>query len=327
MRAIAVEHWGGRPRYLEIPVPAPGVGEVEVALVAASVNPLDRHVESGFLERMGRGSYRFPLVVGFDGAGVVSRVGSRVTGFRAGDRIFGQFWSDPLQFGTYAETTIVQAEPTFGALQLIPDGVGFAEAAAAPTAGMMALGALESSGAGAGDTLVILGAAGGVGTLLVQCAAAQRVRVVASAADNAASDLRVLGARVVVPRDRTLLADALAGIGAVDAVIDLTGDRDTVELAVDALRPGGRLVSIAFGIPDAARTAPGIAAIDYSLDRKATRLAELARLLASGALHPVVGTEIAFDDALPEKLWSSAGAGLRGKTVLRIRDDPGAAPA
>lgn len=315
MQAIGIEHFGDQPSLISVPLPDPGDGEVEVELFAASKNPLDGAVAAGYLA--GLGEYQFPLVLGFDGAGVVRRVGGS-TGFAAGDRVFGQFWSVPMQFGTYAEVALVQARPALGALTRIPDGIGFAEAAASPTAGMTATGAIEASAAAAGDTILILGATGGLGTFAVQEAAALGIHVVASTGEQAASALRELGASHVLPRDADPLADALRQLDIpLAAVLDFAGSAEVSAATISAIRDGGAFISTARGIPGALHPGKPLRGIDYTVDRKPERLAALAAHLNEGTIHPVIGTQLDLPDALA--VTDPAPGGLRGKAIIRIR--------
>ncbi len=316
MQAIGVERFGDQPQLMEVALPEPGSGQVEVELSAAAKNPLDSAVAAGYLAELGE--YRFPLVLGFDGAGVVRRVGNEVNHFAVGDRVFGQFWSLPMQYGTYAEAALVQARPAFGALRRIPDGVGFTEAAASPTAGMTAAGAVELSAAAPGDTLLLLGATGGVGTFAIQEATARGIHVIASSDQQAAQALRALGAREILPRDRDALADAISQLDTpVAAALDFAGDPATTAIAARALKQGGVLISTANGIPDLLRVGGRIHVVDYVLDRKPDRLDHLADRLAAGSVRPVIGAEVDLANALAPA--PSAQDGLRGKTVIRIR--------
>ncbi|MDW6065133.1 alcohol dehydrogenase catalytic domain-containing protein [Streptomyces sp. FXJ1.4098] len=120
MRAIGIERFGDTPELKKLPVPEPGSGQVQVAIEAAAISPLDMAIASGALAAIGE--YRFPLTLGMDGAGTVIAIGDGdgVTEFRVGDRVFGQFWSRPLRCGTFAEVCVVQAAPAFGALTAVP---------------------------------------------------------------------------------------------------------------------------------------------------------------------------------------------------------------
>ncbi|SEP67868.1 hypothetical protein SAMN05216188_101154 [Lentzea xinjiangensis] len=162
MWAIAAADYGAELELVELPEPVARPGELLVRLFAASVNPFDRKVVNGMLR--GSAPHVFPLVPGTDGAG-------EVTG--SGERIFGTFFHHPVGTGTYAEYVTVPAE---NALAPLPEDLDPAVAAALPTAGMTALQLVESLGAA--ESVLIVGANGGVGSFAVQIARAAGKRVI-----------------------------------------------------------------------------------------------------------------------------------------------------
>jgi NADPH:quinone reductase-like Zn-dependent oxidoreductase len=315
MRAIGITQFGDTPRLRELPVPEPGPGEVQVAVAAASANPLDTVVASGAMASVGE--YRFPLVLGTDGAGRVTAVGEGVTGLRVGDRVFGQFWNRPHQHGTFADFCVTAAAPAFGALAAVPDGMPAEVAAALPTAGMTAVGAVEGLGVPEGGSVLVVGAAGGVGTFAVQVAAARGLRVVAVASAGVAGPVKALGADAVLARER--FAEELPGFsaGGFDAVLDLVGDRALTRRAAGAVRDGGTLLSVAFGVDEQLLAETRIRTANYRLDRKPERLAAITDLVTRGTVRPVIGTVLSLEEAVRAPAGGAAPAtGLRGKTVL-----------
>lgn len=319
MRAISIQHFGDTPRLTEFPVPEPGNGQIQVAIEAAAINPLDMAIASGALATLGE--YRFPLTLGMDGAGTVTAVGDGVTRFRLGDRVFGQFWSRPLRFGTFADVCVVQAEPALGALLAVPDTLPSHVAAALPTAGMTALGALDHLRVPEGGTLLVIGATGGVGTFAVQAAAARGIRVIATASAQLAEHVRALGAGEIVIRGRESLDDALRGLvpEGVDAILDAVGDHSLTSRVAGSVRDGGALLSTAFGLDEKLLADKRIRTENYQLDRKPERLAEIATLVAAGTIQPVIGAQVPLDQA-PQALAGGVEIrGLRGKTVLQVR--------
>ncbi|MFJ6982772.1 MULTISPECIES: NADP-dependent oxidoreductase [unclassified Streptomyces] len=318
MRGIGVEHFGQTPELRNLAVPEPGPGEVRVAIEAAALNPLDLAVASGALAALGE--YRFPLTLGMDGAGTVTAVGDGVTRFGVGQRVFGQFWGRPLRHGTFAEVCVVQETPEFGALAAVPDGMPGQVAAALPTSGMTALGALDHMGVAEGGTLLVIGATGGVGTFAVQAAAARGLRVVATAAADVAEEMRTLGADEIVIRGAEPLEQAVRRVapGGVDAILDTVGDTSLTSGAADVVRDGGALFSTAFGIDEALLAGRRIRAAHYRLDRKPERLAALTALVTAGAVRPVVGAEITLEETPRALRGETKVTGLRGKTVIRV---------
>ncbi len=318
MRAIAIEQFGETPRLRELPVPEPGRGEVQVTIEAAATNPLDSSIAAGHLATLGE--YRFPLTLGMDGVGTVTAVGDEVDRFAVGDRVYGQFWSQPYRTGTFADVTVVQARPAFGALTTVPAGLSGQVAAAIPTSGMTALGAIDHARVPEGGTVLIIGATGGVGTYAVQIAAANGVRVIATSSSAVSEEVRKLGADEVVVRGAESLDSALRrhAPGGVDAIIDAVGDRTLVARLANEVRTGGVVISTAFGVGERLLADERIDSLNYRIDRKPDRLAAIGELVARGVVRPVIGAELPLEEA-PRALAGDTGArGLRGKTVVRV---------
>jgi NADPH:quinone reductase-like Zn-dependent oxidoreductase len=319
MRGIVIDSFGDTPRRAELPVPEPGSGQLQVAVEAAAINPLDLAIASGALAALGE--YRFPLTLGMDGAGTVTALGEGVTQFQVGDRVFGQFWSQPLQFGAFAEISVVQAAPAFGALATIPDGLPSAEAAALPTSGMTAVGAIDHLGVPKGGTLLVIGATGGVGTFAVQVAAASGIRVIATASARNAEQMRGLGAEDILVRGAEPLDETLRRLapGGVDAILDAVGDHSLTRRVAGAVRDGGALLSTAFGLDEQLLADQRIRAQNYQLDRKPERLAELASMVTARTVRPVIGATLPLDEAPRALAGRVEVTGLRGKIVVRVR--------
>lgn len=320
MRAIAVQHFGDEPEVVDLPIPEPGPGQVQVRLVVAAINPMDMAAAAGRFARMG--AHRFPLVLGFDGAGTVSAVGPDVQELAVGDPVFGQFWTDPLGYGTYAEYTIMAERG--------PSGGRPGRSRRSPPAcpwrrpprcrrPPRPLGALDNVGCGAGETLLLIGATGGLGTFATQIVASRGIHVVATAAADAADGIRRLGAARTIDYKATPLGEALsvAVPDGLDGVVDATGDRDSVSGAARHLKDRRSVVSVAFGASDDLLNDRRIRAINYQLDDKPARLREVGRLAAAQVITPVISDEIAFDDALATLRRPRGGA--RGKVIIRIQ--------
>jgi len=212
MNAFVLPTFEEQPTVAEVPTPEAGPGQVLVRVRAASVNGFDLSVASGRLRVMLE--YDFPVVLGKDFAGTVEAVGSGVTGFAAGDRVFGVV-SDPspLRSRSFAEYVTVPAGPN---LTRIPEGVDFAAAGVLGLAGTAANQAVDAIAPTAGETVLVSGATGGVGAYAVQLLAARGATVIATARPG---------------ED----ADFVIGLGASHAV-DYTGD---VAAQVRAMRPEG----------------------------------------------------------------------------------------
>jgi NADPH:quinone reductase-like Zn-dependent oxidoreductase len=170
MRAVAVNQWGGRDKLELMDVERPPVAPDGVLLrvKAAALNPVDVGIREGRLARAF--PHHFPVILGWDAAGVVEEVGPAVTWFKPGDRAYGYCRRHELEYGTYADYVSVPE----GYLAHMPDELTFEQAAALPLAGLTAHQGLEIVGLRGGEHLFVSGGAGGVGHMVVQLAVARR---------------------------------------------------------------------------------------------------------------------------------------------------------
>lgn len=239
MRAMTYERYGGNEVLTETrrPVPKVGPGEVLVRVRYASVNPVDWKIMAGGLDALMDVVY--PVVPGWDVAGTVERVGIDTPEFSAGDEIIAYARKDYVHGGTFAEYVTVPVR----ALAPKPVSLSWKQAAGLPLAGLTAYQLLTRLGAGEGDTVLVHGAAGGVGSLGVQIARALGARVIGTASERNHDRLRTLGCEPVAYGDGlTERVRALAPDG-VTVVADFVGGVLDVTLAV--LAEGGRHASIA----------------------------------------------------------------------------------
>jgi len=305
-----VREFGAMPELLDLPVPAPAPGEVRVRLEGAGINPFDWKIADGALK--GHRRHVFPLVLGVDGAGTVDAVGEGVSRFRAGDRVFGQFLHDPVGTGTYIEKAVV---PETNAIVPTPSSVSSWEAAALPTAGMTALDALDALGLSSGETLLIVGASGGVGSFVVPLAAAAGIRVVAVARTGSHERLRSIGATETVDAS---LADPVSAVRAirptgVDGLLDVVSDGSTFSRWAMTVRPGGSAATTVH----VAGAVPGIRAVNVDLQPRAALLQRLAALVAGGRIRVPLERVIPLAEA-PAAVAEGRAGRLSGKTVIRL---------
>ncbi|MFD8596227.1 NADP-dependent oxidoreductase [Kitasatospora sp. NPDC059646] len=236
-KAIAFSEYGD-PDVLapiDIEVPEPGPGQVRVAVRTLGVNPLDRRLRTGELAALF--PIAFPFVPGCEVAGTVTAVGEGVTGFAPGDEVFGGMMA-----GGYAEHALVQAE----SLAHKPASLSWEQAAALPTGAETAERVLGVLGVRPGETLLVHGAAGGVGTLLLQFARERGITVVGTASEANHGYLRELGAIPVAYGEG--LAErvrAAAPGGRVDRALDASGRADEIPLSVELTGAADRVLSIA----------------------------------------------------------------------------------
>ena len=230
---------------LELEPPPVAPDGVFVRVRAAGLNPVDWKVREGRLA--GAFPSRFPVVLGWDAAGVVEQVGPAVTWFKPGDQVYGYCRRHELQFGIYAEYTTVPE----GYLAPMPEELSFEEAAALPLAALTGHQGIEQSGLRAGETFFVPGGAGGVGHLATQLAVERGARVIATASPGNHDFVRELGAEPLDYNTEDVAArvhELAAGDGA-DAAFDTFGG-DGREQAFTSLRRGGRLVSLASPAPE-----------------------------------------------------------------------------
>ena len=219
MRAIMLESFDSSPALREVPPPQIAPNEVLVRVRASSVNPVDGAIAGGMMS--GMVEHEFPVVLGRDYAGVVERVGSDVTRYTQGDEVYGFLpaANPTVHDGTWAELIVA---PEDDSVARKPAGVELAAAGAAPLAGITALSALDALDLSEGDTVLVVGANGGVGSFAVQLAAHAGATVIAVALPEDEDYLRDLGVSELIERD----ADIAAVVrerhpDGVDALLDL----------------------------------------------------------------------------------------------------------
>ncbi len=308
MKAIATSKYGG-PEVLaltELPDPKVGPDSVLVRAKAASVNPVDWKILAGFLEGIMR--VHFPLVPGWDLAGVVERVGAAVSEFAPGDEVIGYVREDHVQNGTYAELVAAPVRT----LAKKPRSLDWAQAAALPLAGLTAWQSIEAVGLRAGETLLVHAASGGVGSLAVQIAKARGARVIGTASAAKHAHVASLGGEPVTYGDG--LAERVRAIApdGVDAVVDFAGK--VTELSIGLLRgktKPPRLVSI---VDSSVLAAGG----RYVFVRPSTSdLAALAQLADAGKLTVPVAETFPLARAA-DALARSKSGGVAGKIAITI---------
>jgi NADPH:quinone reductase-like Zn-dependent oxidoreductase len=274
MKTIAFDAFGSAPTLREVRAPTPGPGEVLVRVAASSVNPVDNAIAAGMLRELV--DHIFPVTLGRDYAGTVERAGPGVTDYEAGDEVFGFIagMAPSVGAGSWAELIVI---PAGMSIVRRPATVDLAVAGAAPLAAVTALTSVAALALSQGDTLLLVGATGGVGSVAVQLAVAAGASVIAPALAEDEAYLRDLGVGEIVGRD----GDVVAAVrelqpDGVDALLDLAsyapGNYDA------ALKRGARVAS-ALG---AAGDGPG--RTNVMAMPSTDNLERVAKLLERGAL-------------------------------------------
>lgn len=318
MRAVVLPRYGD-PEVLdirEVPRPEPGPGEVLVRVVASGTNPVEAKIRaSGTWSQI-----PLPAVIGYDAAGVVEELGEGVTDFRVGDSVFytPQVFANP--HGTHAEFNVVSAS----IVARKPSSLGYVEAAAVPLAGGTAYEAIvRRLAVRVGETVLIHGGAGGVGSFAVQLAKLSGAHVLATAGSGNQALLRELGADVAIDYTQEKPSEVAlretSGVG-VDAVFDTVGGT-LVAASIPAVRPFGRIVTILPPAGDLSglylrnQTLHGV-----FLTRERERLEALTELIDRGKLRPIVAQVEPLDGVFEAHRRLDGGHG-RGKIVLRVSDE------
>jgi NADPH:quinone reductase len=314
MRAAAIDHTGG-PEVLSLhtlPVPAPGADEVLIALHTAGVGPWDVDIREHLEYWKNR---RYPLVLGVDGAGTIAAVGSQVQGFKVGDAVYSYVWDNP-KGGFYAEYVAVPAS----AVGHVPAGMSLRDAGAAAVTALTAQQGIDDAlHLKAGETVIIHGASGGVGTLAVQFARLRGARVLAIASgDDGVSLVRSLGADAAVDGHHADIPAAARDFapGGVDAVLALAGGA-ALEHCIAALKPGGRL-AYPSGVDPAPKVGPGAKLVRYDAIAGPGEFERLNAAIVAAKLRVPIAAEYPLAEAGKAQQRISAGHVL-GKVVLQIR--------
>jgi NADPH:quinone reductase len=259
MYAAAIDRFGG-PEVISghaLPVPPLGANEVMIVVDTAGVGPWDADVREGYFASR---KPRFPLVLGYDGAGIVAAIGSRVRRLKVGDEVYAYNWENP-KGGFYAEYVAVPADK----VAPIPRRLDLRHAGAIAITGLTALQGIDDAlKLKKGETIIIHGASGGVGTLAVQFARLRGARVFATASGKEGVELAIeMGAHAAIDGKRVDIDDHARRFApdGVDAILALAGG-DALEKCLSVLRPSGHLAH-PNGIEPAPKKRRGMNLIGY----------------------------------------------------------------
>lgn len=322
MKAVVATDYGPPETYTvaDVPPPRPGLGQVHVRIAAASINPADVVLPSGKYRDMT--PLTFPHVPGNDFAGTVSEIGAGVTAYQVGDEIFGQAVpralramagaSRPsLSTGSLAEYAVFEADTAFLAHR--PTGLGVEQAAALPTVGLTAHALMATAAVRPGETVLVIGATGGVGTAVIPLLAAAKARVVATATPADVHLLRDLGAQETIGYSESEYPTG------VDMAFNLTLPSDHLTGVARAIRPGGRLLTITYPIPKQEWISRDDVSLQFVLDMDGTLggMREVADLAIRGMLPATIGRRYTLDQGA-QACVDFARRHTTGKLVVTI---------
>ncbi|GEN44456.1 NADP-dependent oxidoreductase [Alkalibacillus haloalkaliphilus] len=310
MKAIVINEYGGKEQLQEQEVtkPTPGAGQVLVKQHATSINPIDWKLREGYLKEMV--PMEFPLILGWDSAGVVEEVGEGVTDFKVGDRVFTR--PQLTNRGTYAEYIVTEAD----ILAHIPENISFNEAASVPLTALTAWQCLfDFADLQEGQKVLIHAGAGGVGVMAIQIAKNAGAYVATTASTKNVEFLQSLGADQVIDYKKENFYDVLEDY---DVVLDALGG-DIQERSFDVLKDGGTLVSIAQPPSEEKGHEHNVKVGFVFIEPDGNQMRSLAQLMEKGKLKPIVGHTFPFSEqGLKEAHELSETHHAKGKIVIEI---------
>jgi NADPH:quinone reductase-like Zn-dependent oxidoreductase len=311
MKAV-VAHEYGSPEVLKIEQvarPEPKNDEVLVKVIASGVNPADPLTLSGnYAADWGT---HLPLIPGYEIAGIVEKTGANITSLKVGDAVYGY----PTFGGGWAEYVAVKEWEVAAK----PKSLKFVEAAAVPMGALTAWQALVSTAhLEPGQTVLIHGGSGGVGSFAVQIAKARGARVIATASTANQELLKQLGADVAVDYTKTDFAGVAKDV---DAVLDPIGG-NTLARSYDVVKKGGIILSLVGGLNRAELDTHGIRGAAVWVRPDAKNLSQIAEAIDAGKIRPIVTQVLPMTEAIAAEKQAETHH-TRGKVVLKIAEEPG----
>ena len=315
MRAIAITEFGGRDklRLMDLPAPVAADGDVLIHIRAAGVNPVDWKIREGMLKD--RFPHEFPLILGWDAAGVVAKHGKNANRLSEGDEVFAYCRKPLVRDGTYAEYIAMPEDN----VALKPKAFSFEEAATVPLAALTAYQALFDAGKLKPDgTVLIHAAAGGVGTFAVQLAKDCGARALGTASERNRDYLLALGLDVHIDYRSGDFRDATRAAcpDGVDLVFDCVGG-GVLQASAEIIKPGGHIVSITDPVGVDTLAKKGITADFVFVEPIREELERIGKMIDAGRLRTCVSASLRLDEAAAAHELSEAGH-TRGKIVLSI---------
>lgn len=303
MRALVLDGFGTEDGFVprDVPLPVPGAGQVRIRVRAIGINPLETKIRKGWMAEVMPTT--FPAILGNELAGVVDAVGDGVQGIAVGDRVAGFAAT-----GSYAEYALSRAD----AVARVPDGLSFEHAVTIPTGAETTRRALAPLRITRGETVVVNGAAGGVGSMAVQLLVAAGVTVIGTAGEANHEYLRTLGAIPVGYGDGVGERIRAVAEQGVDAVFDVAG-QGFIPVAIDLMGGTERIITIS----DFTAPALGVAvAAGDPTTLTADGFADVLELAAQGKIATPIAALFPFDDLAGAHRLSETGH-LRGKIVVQ----------
>ena len=311
MKAIVIHEYGGPEvlKYEDVPRPEPKADQILIRVIAAGVNPVDGMIRSGMFAKDGNGA--FPMVLGGDIAGVVERVGNKITKFKAGDPVFAYVSLD--SGGGYAQYAVVPE----GDAAPKPKSLTYVEAGAVPIVALTAWQALiDTAKLNAGQTVLIHGGSGGVGSFAIQIAKARGAKVIATASTANQDLLKQLGTDVAVDYTKQKFEDVAKDV---DVVLDSVG-KDTLTRSYGVVKKGGIIVSLVARPNQSDLEKHGIRGVALSVEPNSGELAQIGKLIDEKKIRVIVSQTFPLSEAKKAQKQVASGH-TRGKIVLKLAEE------
>ena len=312
MKAIVAHEYGSPDvlKYEDAPRPEPKDDQILVRVIAAGVNPVDGMILSGMFTKNKK--LTSPMIPGGDIAGVVEKTGSKIAKLKKGDAIYA--YLSLKNNGGYAEYAVANEKEA----AVKPKSISFEQAAAVPIVALTAWQALvDSAKLGPGQSVLIHGGSGGVGTFAIQIAKARGAKVFATASTANQDLLKELGADVAIDYTKQKFEDVAKDV---DVVLDSVG-RDTLARSYGVLKKGGFIATLVSRLDQAELDKHGIRGESISVVPNAEELAEIGKLIDAGKIKVIVSQTFPLADAI-KGLQQAATGHTRGKIVLKVADEP-----
>ncbi len=311
MKAVAVKTFNAIPQLQDLQEPVVKDGHLKIKIAAAGLNPFDWKTIDGILKD--HMPHVFPLIIGADMAGVVVETGAGVTRFKTGDKVYGQVLHAPVGEGSYAEFVVV---PETVPISKAPENIPLTDAAAAPTAGMTAIQLIGKTGLKEGQTLLLIGATGGVGSFITQVAGNKGIKVIATTSSAAAAErMKSLGASGTIDYKKAPVEEQFSG-GA-DALIDLVSGKAGFEKMLALVKRGGAAFTTQFVADKQVLEERGLHGGNFETKGTPESLDALRELIDSRAIVIPVDRRISLEQAAAAIAESREGKS-KGKTIIVV---------
>ena len=312
MKAVVVHEYGGPEvlKYEDAPRPEPKEDEILVRVIAAGVNPVNGMIRAGMFAKYSKNA--FPMVPGYDIAGIVEETGAKIDKYKTGDAVYAYIGLN--KGGGYAEYAVA----TDKEVSPKPESLSFEEAAAVPLVAETAWQALfDVAKLSAGQTVLIHGGSGGVGTFAIQIAKARGAKVIATASTANQDLLKQLGADVAIDYTKQKFEDIAKDV---DVVLDTVGE-DTLARSYGVVKKGGFIVSLVARPDPAELEKHGIRGAPMSVAPNSDELAEITKLIDAKKVKVIVSQTFPLSDAVKAQEQAATGH-TRGKIVLKVAEAP-----